>query len=274
MVPITSMAKKPLITIITVTLNSVKYIEDCVQSVLAQDYDHIEHVIIDGQSKDGTVEILQKYAGLYPQRIRFISEKDQGPGDAWNKGLRLAQGDILGWLGGDDMYEPDAVSCVVNYFQSHGNVVFVYGALNIIDSRGNVMGVDYPKKLSLHDIIHQKQTLPTVSSFYKKEVIKTVGEFDRLGNDLDFFIRVLKNFPAHYVGKIISNLRVHPDSQTNSHDVPKRKMWLKEWCHTSRKHGGSCLSGYCIKYYIFIVFGWALPVWNFVYYSYRKMIKK
>ena len=99
----------PLVTIVTVVLNFVNYIDTCIESVLKQSYPHIEHVIIDGGSTDGTVDILSSYSAKYPDRVRFISEPDKGAWDALNKGIRMATGEMIGVLGADDMHEPDVI---------------------------------------------------------------------------------------------------------------------------------------------------------------------
>lgn len=88
------------VTIITVTLNSAKFLEDCIQSVLNQDYKDIEHIIIDGKSKDGTLDIIRKYENRI---ARWISEKDRGMYDAINTGMEMATGDIIGTLNSDDV---------------------------------------------------------------------------------------------------------------------------------------------------------------------------
>src|SRR3972149_511511 len=121
---------KPLVSIITMVLNGVKYLEECIQSVLTQNYPHIEHIFVDGGSTDGTVEILTKYQTKYPNRIRFISEPDKGPGDAWNKGIRMAKGEIFGFLGSDDVSEPGAIISVVEFFKSNPDAYFVFGECN------------------------------------------------------------------------------------------------------------------------------------------------
>ncbi len=104
---------KTLVSVITPVLNGVKYLEECIQSVLKQGYPNIEHILVDGASTDGTEEMLASYQAKYPDRIRFISEPDEGIGVAMNKGLWMAKGGIFGGLMADDFYEPEAVQAVV-----------------------------------------------------------------------------------------------------------------------------------------------------------------
>ncbi len=102
----------PLVSIITPSFNHVRYIEATMQSVLAQDYPHIEYMIVDGDSNDGTVDIIKKYES---KLAWWVSEKDKGQTDAINRGFARAKGEILAWLNSDDTYEPGAVSAAVKY---------------------------------------------------------------------------------------------------------------------------------------------------------------
>jgi glycosyltransferase involved in cell wall biosynthesis len=111
------------VSIITVCYNSVDTIADTINSVLIQDYPRIEHIIIDGASRDGTVDIVRSYSDLIAQ---FISEPDRGMYDAINKGLSLATGDLIGILNSDDVYaHPQVISTVVTTLrESHADCVF------------------------------------------------------------------------------------------------------------------------------------------------------
>ncbi|MFH1148743.1 MAG: glycosyltransferase family 2 protein [Pseudomonadota bacterium] len=110
------------VSIITVVYNNRETIRDAINSVLSQSYDHIEYIIIDGASTDGTVDVINEAIKAYSKRsIRVLSEKDSGIYDAMNKGIRLATGDIVGILNSDDMYENNrCVSTVVSEFQRRG----------------------------------------------------------------------------------------------------------------------------------------------------------
>ncbi len=120
---------RPLVTIVTPSFNQAGFIEETIQSVIAQDYQPIEHLVIDGGSTDGTLELLRKYQ----DHLSWVSEPDRGQTDAINKGFRRAHGAILCWLNADDVLMPGAISTVASYFESHPQVSFVYGDVLAID---------------------------------------------------------------------------------------------------------------------------------------------
>ncbi len=169
----------PLVSIITAILNDVKYLEECIQSVSNQSYPYIEHIIADGGSTDGTVDILSRYQAKYPDRVRFISEPDKGSGDATNKAFRMARGQIIGVIGSDDMYEPGAIQIVVEFFRANPDAYFVFGGCNHINEKGEVIA-RFPntRDFNLDEIIKVGCYVPTTSSFYRREVVEKVGVFD------------------------------------------------------------------------------------------------
>ena len=101
----------PKITIVTPSFNQGKFIDENIQSVLTQNYPNFEHIIIDGGSIDGTVDILKKYSHL-----KWVSEPDRGQASALNKGFRMATGDVIGWLNSDDSYLPGTFEVVARAF--------------------------------------------------------------------------------------------------------------------------------------------------------------
>lgn len=123
----------PLFSIITVCLNSQNCIAETIESVVKQDYHELEYLIVDGGSQDGTLEIIKKYAKS-DQRIRWVSEADNGIADAFNKGIRMSQGDIVGILNADDAYLPGALQTVADAVQKdpesdvfHGDMLRLNG---------------------------------------------------------------------------------------------------------------------------------------------------
>ena len=121
------------ITIITTTFNSGKTIRDTVESVFRQTYKDIEYLIIDGASKDATLDIIKEYEPKFGGRMRYISEPDRGIYDAMNKGLRMATGDVVGFLNSDDFYtSPAVLERVVQDF-SKNEIDAVYGDVHYIN---------------------------------------------------------------------------------------------------------------------------------------------
>mgnify|MGYP001593414664 CR=1 FL=1 len=255
-----------MISIITPTKNCRKYIEECIKSSLNQSYFDVEHLFIDGGSSDGTREFIREYESKYPAKIKFIAQTGVGIGEAWNQGLAAAKGEILGWIGADDSFVPDAFSIVVEFFNKNPDAFFVYGGQNFIDKHGNIIISCLPEPFNYETLLNKKQMICTTSAFYRKQVIDTVGLIDPMGNDFDFYLRVAQKFRIYSINFILSNFRIHEESQTNGASIQRRKKWLKAWCQTCRSHHGSRFSTYCLKYYTFYVFAWALPIWNFIYF--------
>ena len=111
---------KPLITVITAVYNGEKYLEECIQSLHKQNYDNIEHIIVDGGSNDKTLEIIRKY-----EKIDYwISEKDKGIYDAFNKGMKFSTGDYLGFLNSDDVYTNEAFDYLLKYINKNPETDF------------------------------------------------------------------------------------------------------------------------------------------------------
>jgi len=118
-----SLPKLPKVSIITPSFNQGQFLEASIRSVLEQDYPNLEYIVVDGGSKDNSVEVIKKYAD---RLAWWVSEKDKGHADALNKGFSHATGEILAWLNSDDMYFPGAVSEAVAVLQSHPEVGMVY----------------------------------------------------------------------------------------------------------------------------------------------------
>ena len=121
------------ISIITATYNSEKTLRDTLDSILAQTYPDIESIIVDGASKDGTIDIVREYEPRFGGRMHWISEPDKGIYDAMNKGIKMASGDVIGVLNSDDFYHDErVVEDIANAF-TQKNVECVYGNLVFID---------------------------------------------------------------------------------------------------------------------------------------------
>lgn len=241
-----------VVSIITPVLNGRKYIGDCLESVIHQSYSEVEHVVVDGGSKDGTVELLLKYQSEYPNKITFVSYPDtvpgSGPGQAWNKGIAVAKGAVLGWLGADDMLAaPDVVRTVTAFFEANPNAAFVHGECNYIDERNELLFVHRTREFTVSDLLNVNNYVACPSAFYRAEVIKAVGGVDDYGNDYEFMVRIAKAFSMHRIEKPLSSFRAHRESETGDYRRLKRVVYLDYLA--SRKHGGAAFSHFARRYY-------------------------
>ena len=266
----------PLVSIITPVHNGIKYLQECIQSVLNQSYPHIEHIFTDGGSTDGTLEMLASYQSKYPDRVRFISEPDKGACDAWNKGLKMAEGEILGWLGADDLYEPDAIRMVVEFFKTNTDAYFVFGDCNYIDEKGEVTGKHRTKDFDLEEAINDACYIPCPSAFYRREVVERVGLMDTSIHacDQDYWIRVGKVFRMHRIEKTLSNFREQKASVSGAKGAGK--MYALEGFIINRRYGGRILSPRVIRYLIYRsrITAWTVPVLTPVWNLTKKVLGK
>lgn len=164
------MQSRPKISIITPVFNAEKDIEACIQSVICQTYQDYEHLIIDGLSSDGTLEIVGRYVEKYP-RLRLFSEKDEGIYEAMNKGIDRASGEWLYFMGSDDVFYSPSV--LEEIFGSGGEVGYdvVYGNVLWGDT-GRVFDGKYSMlKLMAQNLCHQ-------AMFFKRSVFNRIGKFD------------------------------------------------------------------------------------------------
>ena len=246
------MIDNPLVSINTSVLNGIKYLEICIQSVLNQSYPYIEHIFVDGGSSDGTLEMLSSYQAKYPDRIRFISEPEatvtKGTVEAWNKGLKMAKGEIFSWLGSDDVYPTDAIMTVVEFFRANPEAYFVFGDCNFINEEGEIIGRTHTKDFDLEEVINDKHYIPCTSAFYKRGVIEKVGPVDPsiYTADLDYWIRVGKVFQIYRIEKVLSGFRQHKDSISGAKGASK--MYAREGFIISRRYGGSIFSRRARRY--------------------------
>jgi glycosyltransferase involved in cell wall biosynthesis len=209
-----------MISVITPVYNGDRFIEACLKGVIDQHCADVEHIIVDGGSRDRTVEILQQYAEQYPH-IRWISEKDQGQSDAMNKGLVIAKGDIIAILNVDDFYQPGVLNRVSEIFQELPNPSFVVGNCNIWNTEGRLVDVNRPGKLKFTDLLLGFHVNPFPMNpsayFYHRSLHQKAGLYevnDHYTMDLDFILRAVQNATVKYVDEIWGNYRMIEGTKT------------------------------------------------------------
>lgn len=199
------------VSLITVTLNSSKYLEGCIRSVINQRYPFIEHIIVDGGSTDSTLSIIRNYEHHIST---WVSEKDNGMYHAINKGMKMATGDIIGILNSDDLLaSPDVISDIAHCFNNN-DIDSVYGDLVYVDPIDTSIvhrfwkGQDY-KRSRFH-----YGWMPAHPTFYfKRDLVDKLGGYENhyhTAADYEFMARYLflNNVSAMYVPKLIVRMRI------------------------------------------------------------------
>jgi glycosyltransferase involved in cell wall biosynthesis len=189
------------VSVITISFNAKSTIEKTLQSVANQSYKNIEHIIIDGGSKDNTLEICNSFSHI----SKIISEPDNGVYDAFNKGLELATGDVVGFLNADDVFfNENSVQEIVNAF-SNNDTDIVYGNLDYVNKEGKV--IRNWTSTSYEDGLVKKAWMPAHPTFYcKKEVYDRLGGYNdsfKIGGDFELCLRFLEvnKVPSFYLNK-------------------------------------------------------------------------
>ena len=247
-----------LVSVVTPVLNDIRFLEESILNVLEQSHQNVEHIFIDGGSSDGTVEMLSNYHTKYPDRIVFISEPDNGVGDALNKGLKLAKGELIGWQDSDDLYMPGAIKTAVTFFQAVPDTYYLFGGCNIIDESGKTIGSLPINNYNFLRVVQGKDYFSLTTAFFKKEVVQAVGYFNDVGNDLDYWIRIALKFKMHRVDKTLCAWRIHNQSvgfSKNSRSVNMISEKLRQDYLLCRKYGGrgSSFAPRCWKYRLYRV---------------------
>lgn len=179
------MKNLPSISIVTIVFNGVQHVERAIQSLLNQKYPQLEYIVVDGGSTDGTLEVLERYKD---QITHLVSEPDEGISDAFNKGIRLASGQLIGLLNADDQYLPGALNTVAHNFKGRG---VYYGNMQLL-----VGGKREDTYIPDHRLLHRDMTLCHPSSFISSELYAEFGAYDneyKLAMDYELLLRLLVN---------------------------------------------------------------------------------
>jgi glycosyltransferase involved in cell wall biosynthesis len=214
-----------LVSIITVTYNSEKYLEKTIQSVLGQTYSDIEYIIIDGVSTDNTVQIVKKYEKDIDY---WISEPDDGIYDAMNKGIQTANGDIIGIINSDDWLEPDAVEKVVEASRNIEEDEFViHGKITTYGANGNLVSTRKPKQFFCYHLFSTPFKHPAM--FVSKALYQRIGLYDEkcgLAADYDLMLRVIESkYTSVFINKVLTNVRLVGISTGNNDQASTKELY-------------------------------------------------
>lgn len=228
----------PQISIVTPCYNAGRFIRRTIESVRDQEGVSVEHIVVDGDSTDDTVEILKSYPHL-----RWVSEPDEGQADAFNKGLALARAPLIGWLNADDVYEPGALARVVDCFRRHPEAGIVNGGLVRVDADDHVVET-WPARFRPFYLVHfwfGWYGLNHPASFYRRALFDAVGPVDaalHYAMDYDFYLRASRATRIVDLDVPTSRMLVHPEAKTSRGVEPfardLRRTLAKVWWPRNR----------------------------------------
>ncbi len=215
----------PLVSIVTPSFNQGQFLEETILSVLQQEYQNVEYIIIDGGSTDNSLEVIKRYE----HRLAYwVSEKDCGQADAINKGFQRSTGQIVGWLNSDDLLYPAAIKDVVNEFQRNSDLELIYGDVDYGPSTDAIL-----RKISGNTVVFKNMMrslqvpIPQQGSLWKRSVLNKIGHLNPRWHvvlDRDFFIRAASECKLLYLPMTLGLFRDHNLSKSSS----QQTHWLAE----------------------------------------------
>jgi glycosyltransferase involved in cell wall biosynthesis len=236
----------PKISVVTPSLNKAKFLEECITSVLDQNYTNLEYFIFDSGSTDGSVDIIKKYE----KHITFwISKQDKGQSDAINKGFRMATGNIVAWLNADDFYLPDAFVTVAEAYQSNPDASFYFGNGLRVDESGDPKSSFFPDGRVLFDrqaLIFGLNYILQPSAFMNRPHLVQIGYLDETLHyvmDADLWIRLSAVAPPLPVSAQLSASREYGETKTLSGSfvrIEELRQMIEQHCGVPMTPGVLC----------------------------------
>ena len=218
------------ISIVIPNFNRAEYLSEAIESVILQEYDDKELIVIDGGSTDGSVDIIKKYAD---QLTYWVSEKDKGQTDAINKGMVKASGVFVNWLNSDDRLVPGALQKIAKAAQEMPDADFLYGDMEVILEDGSVLQRRPEINYNRFVLRYGANLFAQPSCFYRKSFVDSIGGLDaslHWSMDYDLWIRAAeKGAVFRRVEGIISQFRLHGGSKTGSYHEKMRAQHF--YCH-------------------------------------------
>jgi glycosyltransferase involved in cell wall biosynthesis len=230
----------PRITIITPSFNQAPFLEETIRSVLDQGYPNLQYGVIDGGSTDGSADIIQRYR----DRLDFaVIEKDNGQTEAINKGLKRADGDIVGWLCSDDTLLPGSLNTLAKHFAQHPGDDWLAGAVRVIDIKGNPTGKVRPSgTFTLPGVLlrsHERPfNLPQPGVFWRRSLHDELGLLDESLHycmDFEFWLRLIESGRRPtLIDAELSTYRLHETSKSCAMPMGFTKEHVRIETHYAR----------------------------------------
>ena len=218
----------PLVTIVTPSYNQAAYLEQALESVASQDYPHIEHVVVDGGSSDGSVDIIRRHEG---RLAWWTSGPDDGQASALNAAFARARGDLLGWINSDDYLEPGAVSRVVDELERRPDALLAYGGVHVVDENGDRQEYLPPSRLGIEQMLRTCSFIVAQQgSLFRRRAWEIAGPFDTDSDylfDTAFVLRLAVSGPLLPVDAPLAAYRFHETSKTVADPARKAHDYLR-----------------------------------------------
>lgn len=225
------------ISLLTPSYNQAAFLEQNIQSILSQGLgDSVEHIVMDGGSTDGSVDILRKYPHLI-----WKSEKDCGQAHALNKALTISTGDIIGWVNSDDMLPAGSLLMVIDFFRNHPDCHVLVGNLKVIDENSDILYTIPAQEVTFDGLLNGVACVTQTSTFFRRSAFDAVGNFNESLHfcmDHEFLLRVAKNFRVYTIDADLGIFRRYAESKTGSNAIE----FIKDRVAIRRIHGGRMLS--------------------------------
>ncbi len=222
----------PRIGLVTPSFNMAPFLAETIDSVLSQDYPHLDYIVMDGVSTDDTPSLLQKYDG----RLRWRSQPDHGQADAINQGFHAVTGEIFSFLNADDTYLPGALSAIAGHFKRNSSAGMIYGEAYHVDTHGKILD-RYPTLPFDLDSLNSRCFICQPAAFMLRNAFADAGMLDaglHFALDYDLWIRLARCYPVRKVDDYLATSRMHLDNKTLS----SRRRVYQEIISVTRAHFG------------------------------------
>jgi glycosyltransferase involved in cell wall biosynthesis len=219
---------RPLVSVVVVSFNQARFLEEALRSVLEQDYEPLEVLLVDGGSTDGSREVIERYA----ERLAWwVSEPDRGQADALNKGFARTRGELLGWLSSDDALLPGAVARVVDSFERDSDALLVYGEALFVDADGREIFPLKPRPFDVEAMVRAcANHVVQPGSLFRRRAWEAAGPLNVDGHylfDFEFALRVALVGKVARIEDRLALYRVHPESKSGGGSLLKAHDYVR-----------------------------------------------
>lgn len=213
------------ISVVTVSFNQAEFIRQNIESVLNQNYPNFEHIIVDGGSTDGTIEILKEYPHL-----KWTSERDNGQSDGLNKGFKRATGDIIAWINSDDMLASNSLIKINSFFENNPDKYVVTGNQIIIDREDRPLRRVKAEKFTYNHLLNERSSVIQNATFFRRSVLLDVGYLNESFHytmDHELFVRIAAKYESYTIDEDLACFRIWGGSKTTTSQIKFFKEILK-----------------------------------------------